>query len=82
MNKASKVIQKAKLPAMLSYQRRLEVIYLKKIHLTPISVIASTLGKNDSCIRKVVKEFDEHGRINKLLTSSAKQLVLKKRQIR
>ena len=78
----SKPIQKIKPSAMLSYQRRLEIIYLRKVHQVPISTIADAYGKNESSIRKILKEFQVHGRINKLLTCSAKQLVLKKRLIR
>ena len=65
---------------MLSYEERLEVIHLFANHHMSIKEITNLVCKDDSSIRKVVREFKERGRINKLLTESAKLLILKKRR--
>ena len=44
-----------------------------------VGKIAKTLGKKYSTIRSIVLTFNKNGRINKLLTLSAKKTILAKR---
>ena len=43
------------------------------------SDIARILDKKYSTIRSIINKFDKHGRINKLLTHSAKRIILEGR---
>ena len=45
----------------------------------PVLKIAQIFNRNESSIRKIVRDFEQEGRINKLVTFSAKRLVLQKR---
>ena len=44
-----------------------------------VNQIAAKNGKNERSIRQIIKHYKVTGRINKLLTMSAKSLILEKR---
>ena len=61
---------------MLSFEERLQVLHMSKsLHLS-LQAIAKEMGKNDSSIRQIIYQYESTGRINKLLTTSAKRHVL------
>lgn len=45
-----------------------------------VNEISKEVNKNESSIRKIIQEYEARGRVNKLLTRSAKQLILSKRK--
>jgi hypothetical protein len=64
---------------VVSFEDRLEILYLYKAHRMSACDIARILGKKYSTIRSIILTFDKHGRINKLLTLSAKKIILEGR---
>ena len=65
---------------MLGYQQRLDVIHESVNHCMSINQIAAKNGKNERSIRQIIKHYKKTRRINKLLTISAKLLILEKRK--
>ena len=64
---------------MVSFKERIEILYLYKAHGMSAGDIARILDKSYSTIRSLMITFDKHGRINKLLTHSAKKVILEGR---
>lgn len=64
---------------MVSFEDRLEILHLYVAHRLSACDIAKVLGKKYSTIRSIVLTFDKTGRINKLLTLSAKRIILENR---
>lgn len=65
--------------SVLQVEERLQIIHLAKTHKMPLKEIARLENKMLSTVRSVVLNFKKHGRINKLLTLSAKKLIMEKR---
>ena len=65
--------------SILKIEERLQIIHLAKTHKMPLKEIARLENKMLSTVRSVVLNFKKHGRINKLLTLSAKKLIMEKR---
>ena len=65
---------------MLGYQQRLNVIHESVNYCMSVNQIAAKNGKNERSIRQIIKHYKKTGRINKLLTNSAKLLILEKRK--
>lgn len=61
---------------VVSFEDRLEILHLYKAHGMSACDVAKTLGKNYSTIRSIVLTYDRSGRVNKLLTLSAKKIIL------
>ena len=61
---------------MSGLEERLQIIHLSKNHSLPVSQISKEINKNESSIRKIIQEYEAKGRVNKLLTRSAKRLIL------
>ena len=64
---------------MVGFEKRIDVIHLYKYHHLSIQAIAKKIGKNCVTIKHIINHFNATGRINKLLTVSAKRLILQKR---
>lgn len=64
---------------MVSFEDRLEILHLFKSHQLSACEIAKILGKKYSTIRSIILTFDKTGRINKLLTLSAKKIIMENR---
>jgi len=64
---------------VVSFEDRLEILHLYKAHRMSACDIAKILGKKYSTIRSIILTFDRSGRINKLLTLSAKKIILESR---
>lgn len=67
---------------VLTFEERLNILHLHEQHQFSIGKICRTLGMKYSSVRAIVQTFKSSGRINKLLTLSAKQVLLKDRQER
>ena len=61
---------------VVSFEDRLAILHLYKAHRMSACDIAKVLGKKYSTIRSIVLTYDKCGRINKLLTLSAKKIIL------
>ena len=61
---------------VVSFEDRLEILHLYKAHGMSACEIAKILGKKYSTIRSIILTYDRSGRINKLLTLSAKKIIL------
>lgn len=61
-----------KFSQMLSFEERLQVIHMNKNLYISVKDISKELSKNDSSIRQIIHQFEQTGRINKLLTTAAK----------
>lgn len=64
---------------VVSFEDRLEILHLYKAHHMSACDIAKVLDKKYSTIRSIILTFDRSGRINKLLTLSAKKIILEGR---
>lgn len=64
---------------VVSFEDRLEILHLYKSHQLSACDIAKLLGKKYSTIRSIILTFDKTGRINKLLTLSAKKIIMENR---
>ena len=88
MNKKSKIIQRnedsseRKFNKLLTFEERLNILHLHCSHNMNPRKIGLHLGMKSSTVRAIVLAYEKHGRLNKLLTYSAKlQLLnLKKRK--
>ena len=67
---------------VVSFEDRLEILHLYKAHRMSACDIARILQKKYSTIRSIILTFDRHGRINKLLTLSAKKIIMENREHR
>lgn len=61
---------------VVSFEDRLAILHLYNAHRMSACDIAKVLGKKYSTIRSIVLTYDKSGRINKLLTLSAKKIIL------
>ena len=76
-----KRIQKArKQKEMFLYQERLEVLYMHKVQGIPVNEVAHKLSKLESTCQYVIRMYERHGRINRLLNFGSKMEILKMRQ--
>ena len=64
---------------MLSFEDRLQILHLHKAHRLPAGEISKLMDKKYSTIRSIILTFERNGRINKLLTLSAKRNILESR---
>ena len=64
---------------VISFEDRLEILYLYKAHQISACEIAGILGYKSSTIRSIILTYNKYGRINKLLTHSAKKILLEGR---
>lgn len=65
---------------LLSYEERINILYLSELHNLSSSKIGHILGMKYSTVRAIILTFKRTRRINKLLTLSAKKQILKRRQ--
>ena len=61
---------------VVSLEDRLTILHLYNAHRMSPCEIANYLGRKYSTIRSIVLTYDKSGRINKLLTLSAKKIIL------
>jgi hypothetical protein len=64
----------------LSFEERLNILHLFHSHQLNPSKIGKVLGMKYSTVRAVVLAYQKTGRLNKLLTYSAKEKLLKMRK--
>lgn len=64
---------------VLSLADRLQILYLHRCHHLSMGEIAKIVDKKYSTIRSIILTFEKTGRINKLLTLSAKRTILESR---
>ena len=65
--------------SVFSFGQRLHVIHLNKSHRLSAKEIAEKLSMKYSTVRSIVMTYEKDGRINKLLTKSAKKSILQVR---
>ena len=73
---AEKPVSFSRKGKQLSYEDRLKAVHLSRNHGLQADEIAQIIGKSDTCIRHILDEYRKYGRVNKLLTTSAKRLIL------
>ena len=61
---------------MLGFAKRVDILHFYKNHNLSVKQIAEKNGKNYLTIKHIVNHYNTTGRINKLLTVSAKRLIL------
>ena len=63
----------------LSVEERLDILHLSEHHHLRYMDIGDILNLKYSTVNQILKNYQASGRVNKLLTLSAKQLILKRR---